>query len=273
MTRPPRPTTTALLTSLLLALLHTGCTASTKEGDLSAVRFDSDHPRAGNVYLLRGWIGIFSAGIDNLTEELNSAGVRAHVYQEMQWPSLRKRLTDAYARQQDHEPLVLVGHSYGADSVLRIARDLQEDNVNIDLLITLDPVTPPKVPSNVLRTVNLYQSNGFMDNFPWLRGIPLTPEPDNSHPLANIDLRNDRPDLVGPDLDHFNVEKQVGVHREVISQVLSVCPPRQLWVSAREAQGRRRIPRSIMSTLPPAVRSPTPVLAPPAANTPSTSSR
>jgi pimeloyl-ACP methyl ester carboxylesterase len=230
--------------SLLVACLSLsgGCTSSTKEGDLTAVRFDSTLPRAGNVYLLRGWIGIFSAGIDNLTAELNQAGVRAHVYQEMQWPSLRDRLGDAYAHQGDHEPLVLVGHSYGADSVIRIARELQDRHVTVDLLITLDPVTPPKVPANVARTVNLYQSNGFMDNFPWLRGIPLENADGNRNPLVNIDLRTDRPDLVGPDLDHFNVEKQPGVHQEILRQVLGVCPPRQVWVSTREAQGRRRMP-------------------------------
>jgi surfactin synthase thioesterase subunit len=205
--------------------LTAGCTSSTRPGDLSRVQVTSDLPRRGNVYLLRGWIGIFSAGIDQMGVDLNDAGIRASVYQEAQWPDLANAILTAYEHPRSPpEPLVLIGHSYGADSVIRIARRLQPAHVHIDLLITLDPVTPPTVPSNVLRTYNLYQSNGVLDTLPFLRGIPLVADADNKNELKNLNIRVDRTDLLTPDLDHFNIEKQPLVHADVLAQVQRTCP-------------------------------------------------
>ena len=216
------------ITALLLtAALAGGCaTGSMKAGDLSAVQTASDADRVGNAYLLRGWIGIFSTGIDDLTQKLNDAGVRAHVYQDDQWRALADEAAAAYAGVDDAEPLVLIGHSYGADDVIRIARRLAEDNVTVDLLVTLDPVTPPAVPANVVRAVNLYQSNGVWDVLPVLRGVPV--EATDGVELVNWNLRDDRRDLLEASgkTDHFNIEKKAPVHGEIIDQVLQVCGPR-----------------------------------------------
>ena len=37
------------------------------------------------------------------------------------------------------EPVVLVGHSYGGDSVLRVAAALQDKGVAVNLTVTVDP--------------------------------------------------------------------------------------------------------------------------------------
>ena len=63
---------------------------------------------------------------------------------------------------------MLIGHSYGADDVVRVARELDKSNVPVDLLVTLDPVTPPPVPKNVRHALNIYQSNGARDALPFL---------------------------------------------------------------------------------------------------------
>ena len=183
-------------------------------------------PRLGNAYLLRGWIGVFSTGINDLTGKLNANGVRAHVYQDDQWRALSRRLIGVYADAENPEPLVLIGHSYGADDVIRIARRLDEAGVAVDLLVTLDPVTPPAVPKNVRRAINLYQPNGVFDALPVLRGIPLSAEVGVE--LENWNLRKNRRDLLeamGSKLDHFNIEKKAVVHDAVITEVLLTCPP------------------------------------------------
>lgn len=227
--RPVSSVAVLVLMLIVLVVPSTGCTSSTRPGDLSAVRVVGDREHTGNVYLLRGWIGIFSAGIDQLGQKIDHAGVRATVYQEAQWRALAERIADTYAAvpASKREPLVLIGHSYGADGVLRIARRLQERGVEVDLLVTLDPVTPPKVPANVKLTYNLFQSNPLTDPLPFLRGIPLTPDDGNTRPVINADLRKDRLDLLAPGLDHFNIEKQPQVHADVLARVLKACPPRK----------------------------------------------
>lgn len=242
-----------------MAICSAGC-SSMKPGKMAWVRPESDQPRAGNVYLLRGWIGIFSTGIDNLTEQLNKNGVRAHVYQDDQWRSLANTIKKNY-RDGKHEPLVLVGHSYGADDVVRIARRLNDQNIRVDLLVTLDPVTPPAVPKNVKLCVNLYQSNGVADVLPFLRGVPLSREEDAPHTaLVNSDLRKDRPDLLEPGTDHFNIEKKGKIHDEVVRQVLGVCPPRQQWLAMQRARGGSGVSQ-FTAPAPTAVTAPRPVVA------------
>ena len=219
-----------LLFCALLAPI--GC-ASIEPGDVSGVALPSDTAaRSGNVYLIRGFLGIFSTGIDRLGTEISAAGVRASVFQDDQWSNV----ADAIARKETtslyHEPLVLVGHSYGADDAIRIARELKKRNVQVDLLITLDPVTPPPVPVNVRQCINLYQSNGVWDTFPWLRGVPVGCERESdATQLINANLRVDRTDLFEPGLDHFNIEKKQKVHDEILQHVLNTCPARSAYAT------------------------------------------
>src|SRR5256885_1168203 len=97
-----------------------GCSAMTP-GRMQAVQAYSSAPRAGNVYLLRGWIGIFSTGIDRLGEKVNANGVKGEVFQDDQWRELAATIAEKYKTAPNAEPLVLVGHSYGADDIVGIA--------------------------------------------------------------------------------------------------------------------------------------------------------
>src|SRR5258706_2819229 len=71
--------------AILLVLFSVGCTKSMIRGDLNRIQPYSDQPRAGNVYLLRGFIGIWSYGIDGIGREINESGVRANVDRWEQW--------------------------------------------------------------------------------------------------------------------------------------------------------------------------------------------
>jgi len=202
-----------------------------KPGSMDDVQTVSDRQHVGNVYLLRGFIGIFSTGIDHLGEEINTSGVRAEVYQDDQWGRLADAIAARYASQTNapaRQPLVLIGHSYGADDVVRIARKLQASHVTVDLLVTIDPTTPPTVPTNVLHTVNLYRPNGLLDALPFFRGIPLSGDP-GGHPIDNINIRTDPRHLMEPGTDHFNIEKRPEIHAVVIHEVLAVCPTQSQW--------------------------------------------
>jgi pimeloyl-ACP methyl ester carboxylesterase len=216
-------------------------------------------PRSGEAYLLRGWRGLWSEGIDRLGDELRDAGVDAEVFRADQAPALGDALVERFGKPGPHMPLVLIGFSYGADNAVQIAAKLRRAGIGVDLLLTIDPVTPPPVPGNVRMCRNYYQSNGPLDLFPWLRGIPLQPEkrfdparstdstdsasspqasspqassPQASSPqagsgqarLVNINIR-DHPELLEPGTNHATIAGNANLHRVVIEQVLRVCPP------------------------------------------------
>src|SRR5882757_9160975 len=135
------------------------------------------------------------------------------------------------------EPLILIGHSFGADDVIRVAQELGTANIAVDLVVTIDPVTPPQVPTNVKRVVDIYQSNGAWDKVPAFRGVPLQLAETSHAQLVNLDVRTNRTDLLEPGTDHFNIEKKAKIHQEVLKQVLETCPPRQAWTQVNSANG------------------------------------
>src|SRR5690606_30886302 len=138
--------------------------------------------------------------------KIREAGVNAEVFQGEQRRELTEAIARAYADHNDSEPLVLIGHSYGADDVLRIAAELEKQGITVDLLITCDAVTPPPVPGNIVALHNYYKP-GALDALPWLRGIPLTPDEQGRVQLANYNLSDNRRDLLEPNTNHFNIEK------------------------------------------------------------------
>src|SRR5689334_24980942 len=86
-----------------------GCKSMTP-GKLSWIQPDSQATYAGNVYLIRGWIGIWSYGVDHIGQKINAAGVRASVFQEDQWQAVTDAIIKEYANTPAHEPLILIGH-------------------------------------------------------------------------------------------------------------------------------------------------------------------
>ncbi len=254
----------ALLTLATAALFTAAGCSSMKNGPMTAVTpvTPVETQRVGSVYLLRGFIGIFSTGIDNLGSRIDKEGVHAQVFQEAQWSQLADEIVAKYKGQPNHEPIVLIGHSYGADGVVKISRKVRDAGVKVDLVVTLDPVTPPKVPNNIGLVYNLYQSSA-LDNLPFLRGIPLKPDDDaQTVALRNMNIRKDRTDLLEPGLDHFNIEKKKKVQDDIIAQVLTVCQPRQQWAMARAS---RTIAEATAKPSTPAIATPaasvTPVVA------------
>lgn len=184
------------------------------------VNVNLGHP--GTVFLVRGWRDLWSEGIDQLAEQIRRNGMNAQVYRESQWRELAEAIDYRYRSNALTRPLVLIGFSYGADDVLRIAERLARDSIPVDLLITIDPVTPPQVPGNVRVCYNYYQTNGIWDLFPWLRGIPLSASRPGQ--LVNVDIRRQRTDLLEPNTSHATIAGNPKLHREIVSHVREICP-------------------------------------------------
>ena len=190
----PRATSFALLT---LLFLNTGCITSMLPGSVDRIQPTSDQPRRGNVYLIRGWGGMFSWGIDDLSRAIDSAGIRAQVFQHDQRNALARTLVDKYRGVEHPEPLCIVAHSAGSDDAIFIARALRSAGITVDLLVTLDGVDESVIPRNVRLTRNYWMPGAWGDsNF--LRGIPFTQEPGVGGKLVNINLHEEGRDLCAP---------------------------------------------------------------------------
>ncbi|MGC1592173.1 MAG: hypothetical protein WA770_18945, partial [Pseudolabrys sp.] len=106
-------------------------------------------------------------------------------------------------------PLVLMGHSQGANNVIDMARALAAHNVRVDLLVTLVPLMQNPVPANVVRAINYYQSPGI-----W--GSPLVADPGFHGKLTNIDVADD------PTILHISIDKSARIHSDISREILAL---------------------------------------------------
>src|SRR5882762_10729075 len=75
--------------------------ASLKPGKMEWVQPQSEAPHAGSVYLVRGWVGVFSKGIDQLGRKLTGEGVTARVFQHDQCRALAQEMVKRYKAAKD----------------------------------------------------------------------------------------------------------------------------------------------------------------------------
>jgi Thioesterase domain len=171
------------------------------------------------VVLLRGSLGVFSRGLDSLAARCRQEGMTVSVYPYTSWAALAEQL--AGEGSDGKRPLVLIGHSFGADSALALASRLEQHNVAVDLLVTLETVNPARVPDNVARTLNLYSGKTAFSRVPLWRGLPLGP---NSKIVENINLR-ERPDVAPPGTGHGTIDDSPEVHQFVLEQIRNAQQP------------------------------------------------
>lgn len=161
--------------------------------------------KPGHVYLLRGLLNVFSLGMDTLASQIEAAGVTATVHSYTIWHGLADDMIAQY-RAGNHEPIILMGHSNGADTTILIARKLAQSNVPVALIVNFDPVSPEPVPSNVRQIVNFYVPAGW--------GQPVAPDSRFKGKLANVNEN--------ANTNHFVIDKNEDLHRQAIARVLAV---------------------------------------------------
>ena len=222
--------------AFLICLCSAGCgeIGSMSPGQMEWVRPDTQAQRAGTVYLVRGWVGIFSGGMDRLGREINESGVTAHVFQHDQCAELARTMAERYRSAPGHEPICMIGHSFGSDDALVIARELDKVGVPVDLIITMDPVDERVVPKNVKLCVNYWQK-GIFGSSNFLRGIPLDQQPGGTGKLINVNLLEDGREFRDANTNHINIDEGPKLHREIIRRVLMSCPERAAWAAMHPA--------------------------------------
>jgi hypothetical protein len=194
------------------------------------------HARVGRVYCTRGFLGIFSTGMMDLADRINTQeGISAVSIADMEYGRLQDWIIAEHkAGKIGDEPLVLLGHSYGADDMIRTAQRLKEENITVDLLVLIDPVTPPPVPDNVKRVYCVYKSRPLTDWYPAWRGVPASVQ-DPKTPIENVDLRTAKVDFDTSGISHPQIDKNTGVQNLAIAEIKKVCPLRTVWAQEHPA--------------------------------------
>jgi hypothetical protein len=160
-----------------------------------------------HVILLRGWFGVFSSGLDNLAQQLRAQGVEAKVAGHLNWSTeVAEILRERSAGQI--RPLVLVGHSQGANNVIDMARLLESQHVTVDLLVTLSPFLQNPIPANVAKAINYYQAPGW--------GQPIAPDRGFHGKIVNFDLSGDQT------ITHISIDKSARVQAEILQEITAL---------------------------------------------------
>jgi alpha-beta hydrolase superfamily lysophospholipase len=143
---------------------------------------------APQVYLMRGFMNVFSYGMDSLAAELRAAGMSATVGSYAEWQAVAREIAANY-KAGHRGPIVLVGHSFGADAVMDMGQYLGEMGVPVALIIPFDGTYPHAASANVAHVLNIYRSaDAKITRGPGFRGeITNYPVPDDGVGHTNID--------------------------------------------------------------------------------------
>lgn len=167
---------------------------------LGAVAGIGQAQAAGHVYLLRGFAGIFSTGLDDLDAKLAKRGIRATIHSYAEYDDLA--VEAARLQKSGKGPVIIVGHSLGADSAIAMAEKMKELGARVALVVTFGSDGSFVVPSNVSQAINYYQNGALLHAAPGSRSS-----------VSNISLDSN------PDVNHFNIEKLNALHAKVIARI------------------------------------------------------
>jgi hypothetical protein len=156
------------------------------------------------VYLLRGFLNVFSLGMDQLASELQQRGISATVGNHLLSSSFASDAIQACKSGQANS-IVIVGHSLGASAAVSMAEEMRKAGVRVALIITFDPVVRTAVPPNVQRLKNFYFSNGV--------GAPVARGEHFHGNLQNVDLKDNS------QLGHVSLASSPAIHKQVLEYI------------------------------------------------------
>jgi pimeloyl-ACP methyl ester carboxylesterase len=165
----------------------------------------------GSVYLFLGLLNVFSTGLDTLSDELKAKGVPNTAMNYGGWMGPAADIEKRWAKdKRNTRPIVLVGHSFGADAAMAMAAHLGRDGIPVDLVVIFDATAHWPVTPNVRHVINYYGANDGV-------GKKLSPAKGFKGTLENINV-----DKLNSAIGHLDIEKQAAFHRRVIREVLAL---------------------------------------------------
>jgi len=179
-------------------LLPTAAPASAAKDALHAAASSHAH-----VYLMRGLMNIFSLGMDQLATKIARHGIEASVHNHAEADKIASEIAARY-RAGDHGPIILIGHSLGADAVMQMAQALNKEAVPVALVIPFDGTGSYAAPKNVACVLNLTQRDyAYVRSGAGFRGK-----------LANVNVSGNA------GIDHFTIDKAPRLQAYALNSVL-----------------------------------------------------
>ncbi len=165
----------------------------------------ADH---GTVYLLRGLADVFSLGMNTLADRLRAKGVRATVTNHSQDARVTEEIAKAYERNSAKAlPIIIIGHSLGANKALTIASRLGKKGIPVRLVVLFDATAKIPVPANVAEVLNLHKPSRFGVSVAGAKGH---------------DGKIDNRDVSALGIGHISIDKSKTLHAEVVARVIQV---------------------------------------------------
>ena len=185
-----------------------------------------DYASPGHVYTMRGLTGAFSRGMDTITvRSEREIGIRTTTLSDPDWDALSHYLIAQYKAEQLPRPLILIGHSLGADDQIHVAEMLHRQGISVDLLILVDPDAPVPIPANVKRCVDIYKSHPATDILPVFRGTKARAVDPSKTDLVNINVRTAGLGFSVDDVNHITIDKKPEVQEMVLAEIKKTCFP------------------------------------------------
>ncbi|KTD47686.1 hypothetical protein [Legionella quateirensis] len=214
---------------LLTSVILTGCVDLS--GSRSAYRKKATHNtstvnkntpnvnttpvKKGEVHTMRGGLGIFSKGMNQLRDTVAD---KYHISsRSTMWYNageVSRNIIDRYYRQKEHRPIILIGHSLGANEQIKVARNLNDAGVPVALLVTVDAVSQTIVPPNVKQVLNVYKP-GYVPMFSGLKLRAVNPEATH---IENVNVDS----LKEVNVNHFTIDKDKVVQAMILDKVEKV---------------------------------------------------
>lgn len=161
----------------------------------------------GRVFLLKGGGGgFFSNGLSKLSDKLNIVGASSSVVSLEKWREVAADILAQHAAGRPVSPLVIIGHSWGANAALLMAVELGKYDVPVDLVVTFDPLDSIQVGSNVERVINFYIK---------ISGKPVAARRDFTGVLENFNVADLKEGIWHPTIDDNE-----GLQKRAIEAVL-----------------------------------------------------
>jgi fermentation-respiration switch protein FrsA (DUF1100 family) len=224
-------------------LLLAGCSSAVIDSVAPAAQRAPAGSVPGHVYLLRGLVGeVFSTGFYDLAERIRERGVNATVHSMYAPGNLAAEIVAKHPTAP--APVVLIGHSSGADAAIAVARSLRAARIPVALMFGFDP-TPiaGPIPDNVALFINLYQKTNLIG------GGEARGATGFRGRIVNVDLRERR------EIIHITLDKSPVLHALVAEKIAATlraeAQPAQIQARGRSAKGA---PAPIAEVLPLSMR-------------------
>ena len=159
---------------------------------------------AEEVYMIRGFMDVFSAGMNQMTHRMKRYGIRVSAHSNGDWRGLAQNIIRREKKGKVSHPIVIVGHSLGGVEAPNFANALAKGGVKVALVIGLDPgfSAPSAFGPNVSQVVNYKIPSGQH----YRRG------PGFNGSIKTIDVSR-------YGVDHVGIDKSPSVQSLVISRI------------------------------------------------------